>query len=90
MQALVNSIRRELFFVHELRFESDKMIIMFITGDELIVPLAWFPALYYATPRQISRWRIVGKGMNIRWPELDTDVSVDELIGQQKQAAAMC
>jgi len=65
--------------VGTIRFEGNKMIIAFLDGNELPVPLAWYPKLYYATPLQLSQWHVVGTG-NIRWPELDEYISVADLI----------
>ena len=80
MQQVLQIVGKETFFIADVRFESDRMVVSFIDGDELSAPLAWFPKLYYATPMQLAKWRVVGKGMNIRWPELDENISVDSLM----------
>lgn len=80
MGAIAKLAPKENPFVHELRFECDRLIICFIDGTEMGIPLAWFPKLYYATPRQLSQWRVVGNGLHIRWADLDEDVSVEALL----------
>ena len=53
-----------------------------VTGDgrTLAVPLVWYPRLAYGTPSQRSRWRLIGRGEGIHWPDLDDDVSVEGLL----------
>jgi hypothetical protein len=80
MNKVVEIAKKESLFIGDVRFETDRMIIELIDGEELSAPLAWFPKLYYATPLQLAKWRIVGKGMNIRWPELDENISVESLL----------
>jgi hypothetical protein len=80
--ALVNITRKQSLWVEDIQFNPDKMIVLFEDGKELEVPLAWFPKLYYASPRQLTNWRLSGNGLNIRWPVLDMEVSIDSLIGK--------
>ncbi len=50
--------------------------------DERVVsvPLRWFPRLENASPKQRDNWRLVGGGVGIHWPDLDEDVSVENLL----------
>lgn len=49
-------------------------------GRVLFVPLAWFPTLQEATQEERDRWRLIGDGLGIRWPDLDEDLSVRTLL----------
>ncbi len=49
-------------------------------GRELAVPLEWFPRLRDATSEQQSRWRFIGRGQGIHWPDVDEDISVAGLL----------
>jgi len=44
------------------------------------VPLAWYPRLLHGTPAERDRWRLIGRGEGIHWPELDDDISVEGLL----------
>ena len=44
------------------------------------VPLAWFPRLLHGRPEERSKWRLIGEGEGIHWPDLDEDISVENLI----------
>ena len=60
---------------------EDTLSVDLSDGRTLEVPLAWFPRLSKATPRQRKNWRLIGKGIGIHWPELDEDISVSALLG---------
>ena len=50
--------------------------VILADGRELAAPLEWFPRLRDASPEQRSRWRLIGRGQGIHWPDVDEDVSV--------------
>lgn len=52
-------------------------------GREISVPLEWFPRLRDAETEQLSRWRLVGGGVGIHWPDLDEDISIAGLLATQ-------
>jgi len=49
-------------------------------GRSVSVPLGWYPRLLHGTPEERNRWRLIGHGEGIHWPDLDEDVSVEGLI----------
>ena len=63
-----------------VEFDDAMMRVAFTDGRVLCVPLAWFPALYAATPEQRSRYEIGGGGVGLHWPELDEDLSIAGLM----------
>jgi hypothetical protein len=63
-----------------LAFDADMMHVVFTDGRVLSVPLAWFPKLRQATPRQRAGWEIGGGGIGLHWPELDEDLSIAGLM----------
>ena len=46
----------------------------------LSVPIAWFPRLFNATAKQRARFRLIGDGEGIHWPDVDEDLSVEALL----------
>jgi hypothetical protein len=34
----------------------------------------------HGTPEQRNNWRLIGKGVDIHWPDLDEDISVRSLL----------
>ena len=49
-------------------------------GRSVSVPLAWFPRLTHGTPKERNRFRLIGYGQGIHWPDLDEDVSVEGIL----------
>ena len=50
-------------------------------GRTVSVPLSWYPRLVHATPEERQKWRLIGAGEGIHWPDLDEDISVEMLLG---------
>ena len=61
-------------------FDDVMMQVTFMDGRVLSVPLAWFPVLLKATPKQRARCIIGGGGIGLHWPELDEDLSIAGLM----------
>ena len=59
---------------------DERLIVTLADGRELSAPLAWFPRLSEATTEQRKKWRLIGRGHGIHWPEVDEDVSVVSLL----------
>jgi len=49
-------------------------------GRTIAVPLDWFPRLTHATAKERKSWRLIAGGHGIHWPELDEDISVENLL----------
>ena len=63
-----------------VRFGGERLIIDLADGRELSVPLSYFPRLQRATEQQRSRWKLLGGGIGIHWPDVDEDISVENLL----------
>lgn len=61
-------------------FMSDSLEIELSDGRTISAPLAWYPRLSHASPTQLSNWRLIGNGIGIHWPEIDEDISINDLI----------
>lgn len=73
--------------VADVSVTDDELVVALRDGRRLAVPLAWFPRLLRATPRQRSNYEILGAGIGIRWPELDEDLSVEGLLRGARSAS---
>src|SRR5438105_663296 len=63
---------------------ADEIAVDLRDGRTIIAPLTWFPRLVHATPKERNKWRLIGKGVGIHWPDLDEDISIRNLlIGQR-------
>ncbi len=61
-------------------FSNDALSVRLSDGRIVSAPLAWFPRLADATPRERSDWELIGGGIGIHWEEIDEDISVESLL----------
>jgi len=66
--------------VKDVRFTDDALSVDLVDGRSITVPLAWYPQLLHATPEQRENWNITGAGRGIHWPDIDADLSIEELL----------
>ena len=59
---------------------SDTLSVDLTDGRTIAVPLAWYPRLVHGTPEERNHWRLIGQGAGIHWPDLDEDISVENLL----------
>lgn len=59
---------------------DDTLHVDLSDGRTISVPLAWYPRLTYASRAEQNNWRLIGKGLGIRWEDLDEDISVEGLL----------
>lgn len=61
----------------------DDLIAKLTDGRTIPVALAWYPRLVNGTPEERNNWRLIGSGEGIHWPDLDKDISADDLIASR-------
>jgi len=59
---------------------DDDLTVSLDDGRDVTVPLSWYPRLSHAVAEHRRVWELVGGGHGIHWPELDEDISVDNLL----------
>ncbi|MBI4840381.1 MAG: DUF2442 domain-containing protein [candidate division NC10 bacterium] len=59
---------------------SHTLRVVLADGRTISVPLAWFPRLLEATPKQRADWELIGGGIGIHWETIDEDISVASLL----------
>ena len=73
-----------------VRFDENSMWVDLSDGRTLAVPLAWFPRLLHATPKQRDLVEISRNGLH--WEKLNEDISIARLlagVGDMTRPAAM-
>ena len=55
-----------------------------VDGRTIIVPLVWYPRLWYGIPEERNHFEIIGDGTLIHWPDLDEDLSVSGLLAGRR------
>jgi Protein of unknown function (DUF2442) len=59
---------------------AERLTVILAGGRELSAPLAWFPRLLEATDAERQKWRLIGRGLGIHWPDMDEDISIASLL----------
>lgn len=64
----------------DVHVSADTLHVDLADGRSIAVPVAWYPRLAAGTVTERSNWRFIGRGEGIHWPDLDEDISVDNLL----------
>ena len=76
MNIVVNTVPR----IRNIKVTSDTITAYLVDGRIVSVPLAWSWRLSEATPAQRAKWKIIGDGQGIHWPDVDEDISVEGML----------
>ena len=77
---LVAKLRARIVPIESVAVTADELIAELEDGRRISLPLAWYPRLLHATPEERTNWRLIGNGRGIHWPDLDEDLSAENLI----------
>ena len=59
---------------------TDKLVTFKLSDGRVIsAPLKWYPRLVNGTPAERNHWEL-GSGVGVHWPDLDEDISVENLL----------
>jgi Protein of unknown function (DUF2442) len=64
-----------------VRLTEDALVVDLADGRTVSVPLAWYPRLLQGSSDERANHRFIGEGEGIHWPDLDEDISVENLLG---------
>jgi len=59
---------------------EDTLSVDLVDGRSIAVPIAWYPRLANGSAGERANWRLIGRGEGIHWPDLDEDISVENLL----------
>lgn len=59
---------------------DDTLSVDLSDGRSISVPILWYPRLPHVTPAERDNWRLIGKGVGIRWEDVDEDIAVEGLL----------
>jgi hypothetical protein len=63
-----------------VKVDDEALGVDLLDGRTIIVPLGWYPRLRHGTTKERKNWRLIGGGEGIHWPDLDEDISVQNLL----------
>jgi hypothetical protein len=66
--------------VRTIAVNDESLTAKLADGRTISVPLGWYPRLLRATPDERDHWRLVGDGEGVHWPDLDEDISAENIV----------
>ena len=64
----------------QVAITDDSLTVELSDGRTISVPLAWYPRLQHGTVEERGHRRPIGQGRGLHWPDLDEDISVENLL----------
>lgn len=78
-------LEKEPEVVH-VEADDTRLIAHLADGRIISVPLEWYPRLAHGRPEERANYELSGGGYGIHWPDLDEDISVENLLeGRRSQ-----
>ena len=70
----------QVAMAQQITVTEDTLTVDLADGRTISVPLGWYPRLLHGTPEERNHWRLIGGGEGIHWPDLDEDISMENLL----------
>lgn len=80
------AIEIQIPLVQDVSVTEESLTVDLTDGRTVSAPLAWYPRLFHAIQEERSNWRLIGKGEGIHWPELDEDISVQNILAGKRSS----
>jgi len=71
-------------YAQNITVSETALTVDLVDGRTIIVPLVWYPCLWYGTPEERNHFEVIGDGTLIHWPDLDEDLSVSGLLAGRR------
>lgn len=76
----MNTVASPEPLIRDAKVTRSEIVAYLADGRVISVPLAWSWRLSEATPAQRAKFRLIGAGQGIHWPEVDEDLSVEGML----------
>ncbi len=74
------AIELEIPSAESVTVTDDTLSVDLSDGRTISVPIAWYPRLLHAEPKERKNWLLIGSGHGIHWEDIDEDISVEGLL----------
>ncbi|OGO74784.1 MAG: DUF2442 domain-containing protein [Anaerolineae bacterium CG03_land_8_20_14_0_80_58_20] len=64
----------------QVEVTEDDILVDLADGRRIIVPLAWYPRLMYASPIERQNYELLGDGYAIEFPGIDEHIGIEGLL----------
>jgi hypothetical protein len=66
--------------IQDVETTDESIRVSLSDGRVVTVPISWYPRLSHARPEHRAKRELIGQGHGIHWPELDEDISVENIL----------
>lgn len=66
--------------IKNIKMTNETITAYLEDGRIISIPLTWSWRLTEATKEQRSKYKIIGNGIGIHWPEIDEDISAEGML----------
>jgi len=66
--------------IKSVSITDESLAVNLLDGRTITVPLSWYPRLSHGKLDERNNWQLIGTGEGIHWPDLDEDISVDNIV----------
>jgi hypothetical protein len=70
----------------EIRVTDNALIMELADGRSITAPLVWYPRLANGSRAERQNYRLIGTGEGVHWPDLDEDISVENILAGRASA----
>jgi hypothetical protein len=77
---MASSILTANVTIQNVETTDESIRVSLSDGRVVTVPISWYPRLSHARPEHRAQWELIGQGHGIHWPELDEDISVENIL----------
>ena len=69
--------------VQHFEVYDESLTVDLADGRTVSVPVAWYPRILHGTINERNNWRLIGSGEGVHWPDLDEDLSLENILAGQ-------
>ena len=66
--------------VQHAEVSDESLSVDLADGRALSAPVAWYHRILHGTIKERNNWRLIGAGEGVHWPDLDEDISLENLL----------
>jgi hypothetical protein len=82
-------IKTNYILARHVTVTDDTLTVDLTDGRSVSAPLAWYPRLLHSAQEERNKWRLIGGGEGICWPDIDEDISVDNLLAGKQSGESL-
>ena len=81
MSSLTSELRAQ-----DIIITDESLSVRLSDGRTISVPLSWYPRLLHGNSDERNNWQLIAHGEGIHWPDLDEDLSIENLLLGKRSA----